>query len=130
DLGIGGLLFFKKTRVPGIILIIGFHAFNHFILFSPYTGKPTIGIFPFLGIVTGLMFLEPNFPRLWFTKLSTWVELNLETTIVAQSRTHAVFSILICILIGSLLVILPITSWMTHTPLPFTWVDASLTRKN
>lgn len=130
DLGIGGLLFFKRTRMIGVYLIVGFHAFNYFILFSPYTAKPTIGIFPFLGILTGLMFLEPNFPREWLTKLSTWVELNLETPIMAPSRAHTVFSILICLVIGSLLVILPITAWLTQTPLPFSWIDATLIPKN
>ena len=130
DLGIGGLLIFKKTRGIGVCLIIGFHAFNYFILFSPYTGKTSIGIFPFLGILTGLMFLEPNFPRQWFTKLSTWVESSLETDTVSQSRVQTIFSIVVCIVIGSLLVILPIAAWLTHTALPFTWINATLIPKN
>lgn len=50
DLLIGFLLLYRKTRFPAIIMIVFFHLSNAIIF--------TIGIFPFLGIASTVLFLD------------------------------------------------------------------------
>ena len=56
DLSIGALLLFRRTRFLGMVLMMIFHGFNHFILFND------IVWFPLLGAATSLIFLEPDWP--------------------------------------------------------------------
>lgn len=128
DLGIGGLVLFKKTRKLGIFLMIGFHVFNHLILFSPYTGRAGIGIFPLLGIILALMFLEPSQPRVCLAKISAWAN-NLANQSKNEGVEEPAISIkslinwAITIAIVGIMFYFPIKSWVTHTPQPFTWTD-------
>jgi vitamin K-dependent gamma-carboxylase len=60
DLSIGFLLLVRRTRILGIILMVGFHAINHFFIFR------NIDWFPLVGITTALIFLDPDWPeRFW-----------------------------------------------------------------
>jgi vitamin K-dependent gamma-carboxylase len=60
DLSVGFLLLFRRTRIFGMILMLIFHATNHFILFDD------IEWFPLVGMTTALIFLDPDWPeRLW-----------------------------------------------------------------
>jgi hypothetical protein len=60
DLSVGFLLLFRRTRIFGIVLMLIFHATNHFIIFDD------IGFFPLLGVTTALIFLDADWPeRFW-----------------------------------------------------------------
>jgi vitamin K-dependent gamma-carboxylase len=60
DVGVGFLLLFRRTRIFGMVLILIFHSTNHFLIFND------IGWFPLLGILTALIFFEPDWPqRCW-----------------------------------------------------------------
>src|SRR6266436_3467508 len=60
DLSVGFLLLFRRTRLVAMILLVLFHATNHFIIFDD------IGWFPLVGITTAFIFLQPDWPeRFW-----------------------------------------------------------------
>ena len=59
DLGIGFLLLWRKTRILGVVLLAMFHLTNNW-MFS-------IGIFPWLGMCSVVVFFDPSFPRGIFT---------------------------------------------------------------
>lgn len=60
DLSVGFLLLFRRTRIFGMVLMLIFHATNHFIIFDD------IEWFPLVGMATALIFLDPDWPeRLW-----------------------------------------------------------------
>ena len=66
DLGIGFLLFFKKTRLWAIPVLFAFHASNHFLW--------NIGVFPWFMIAATIIFFEPDSPHrvyAFFRKLIT-----------------------------------------------------------
>ena len=64
DLSIGFLLLYRRTRLVGMILLICFHATNHFFLFND------IIWFPLLGVLTATIFLDPDWPERLFGKKS------------------------------------------------------------
>ena len=57
DLAVGFLLLARRTRLFGLVLMVVFHATNHFILFDD------IGWFPLVGVTTALIFLNPDWPE-------------------------------------------------------------------
>ncbi len=60
DLTIGFVLLIPRTRAFGLILMVLFHATNHLLIFDD------IGFFPLVGILTALIFLNPDWPeRCW-----------------------------------------------------------------
>ena len=60
DLSVGFLLLIRRTRIFGVVLMLIFHATNHFIIFDD------IGLFPLLGVTTALIFLDADWPeRFW-----------------------------------------------------------------
>ena len=60
DLAIGFLLLMRRTRIVGLMLMLLFHATNHLLIFDD------IGWFPMVGILTALIFLDPDWPeRFW-----------------------------------------------------------------
>ncbi len=63
DLSIGALLLWKRTRTAGFLMMLFFHAFNHFVLFD------NIIWFPLLGVLTSTIFLPPDWPRLLWRRL-------------------------------------------------------------
>lgn len=63
DLVIGFLLIARRTRPMGMLMMVMFHSFNHFILFTD------IGWFPLLGVTTATIFLEPDWP----TRFMRWL---------------------------------------------------------
>jgi len=63
DLSVGFLLLFRRTRALGMVLLLLFHGFNHFILFTD------IVWFPLLGVTTACIFLQPDWP----TRMSRWL---------------------------------------------------------
>jgi len=69
-LAIGFLLIIRRTRIFGILLVVLFHAFNHFVLFDD------IGWFPLMGVLLTLIFLEPDWPRRCWNGLrnQTWMK--------------------------------------------------------
>jgi vitamin K-dependent gamma-carboxylase len=66
DLCIGFLLWWRKTRIAGILLSIIFHLTNLWIFNFGYGGE--IGIFPFLMIASNLLFLDSELLRNYFSK--------------------------------------------------------------
>jgi hypothetical protein len=59
DLLIGFFLLHKKTRVGAVIALIAFHLINHFILYGPIAKESdSVGIFPYIGIVSCILFLD------------------------------------------------------------------------
>lgn len=63
DLSVGFLLLFRRTRLVGMILLVLFHAINHFIIFDD------IGWFPLVGVTTAFIFLEPDWPEQLLNRL-------------------------------------------------------------
>jgi hypothetical protein len=60
DVSIAFLLLFRRSRIFGLILMLIFHATNHFLIFDD------IGWFPIVGAATALIFLDADWPeRLW-----------------------------------------------------------------
>ncbi len=60
DLSEGCLLLFRRTRIFGMLLMLIFHATNHYIIFDD------IEWFPLVGMTTALIFLDPDCPeRFW-----------------------------------------------------------------
>ena len=60
DLTVGFLFLIRRTRMLALILMIIFHATNHFVIYA------NIDWFPLVGITTALIFLDPDWPaRLW-----------------------------------------------------------------
>ncbi len=57
DLGVGFMLVARRTRLFGMVLMVLFHATNHFIIFDD------IGWFPLVGVATAFIFLEPDWPE-------------------------------------------------------------------
>ena len=57
DLTVGFLLLIRRTRIFAMILMVVFHATNHFLIFDD------IGWFPLLGLATALIFLDPDWPE-------------------------------------------------------------------
>ena len=57
DLSVGFFLLFRRTRLVAMILLLLFHATNHFIIFDD------IGWFPLVGITTASVFFDPNWPE-------------------------------------------------------------------
>jgi hypothetical protein len=60
DLAIGFLFLVRRARLFALLLMVIFHATNHFLIFDD------IGWFPLVGAATALIFLEPDWPaRVW-----------------------------------------------------------------
>jgi hypothetical protein len=60
DLSIGFLLLIRRTRIFAMLLLVLFHATNHFVIYD------NIDWFPLVGVTTALIFLDPDWPeRLW-----------------------------------------------------------------
>ena len=68
DLSIPFLLLFKKTRIAGIYVMIGFHTFNYVVLFSPLNNN-VIGSFSILGILCAILFFEDITIRTYINKI-------------------------------------------------------------
>ncbi len=65
DLSAGFLLLFRRTRALGLVLMLLFHATNHFVIFSD------IEWFPLVGVTTALIFLDADWPerfRAWLRR--------------------------------------------------------------
>jgi hypothetical protein len=63
DLTVGFLLIFRRTRALGMLLVVLFHATNHFVLFND------IVWFPLVGVSTALIFLKPDWP----VRFAKWI---------------------------------------------------------
>lgn len=60
DLTVGFLFLFRRTRILALVLMLGFHFTNHFLIFDD------IEWFPVVGAWTALIFLDPDWPlRFW-----------------------------------------------------------------
>jgi uncharacterized membrane protein YphA (DoxX/SURF4 family) len=124
DVSIGFLLLARKTRFAGFVLLLLFHAFNHFVLFDD------IIWFPLLGVTTATIFFEPDWPekiwrRLKRTKLKTLGGENRELQLVSQFRNP--IAVLILFWLG-VQILLPIRHYFiagdgrfTWEGLPFSW---------
>lgn len=64
DLLIVPLLLIRRTRLMAMVLCLGFHATNHWLLFD------NIGWFPVMAIAGITIFLEPDWPR----RLLAWLK--------------------------------------------------------
>ena len=63
DLSIGWLLMVRRTRVFAMILMVIFHATNHFVIYD------NIDWLPLVGVTTALIFLDPDWPERWWSWL-------------------------------------------------------------
>lgn len=63
DLLVVPLLLIRRTRLLALVLAVGFHATNHWLLFD------NIGWFPAMAMAGITLFLEPDWPR----RLARWV---------------------------------------------------------
>ena len=79
DLAIGFLLWQKRTRLLGIILLTIFHLTNHWMF--------TIGIFPFLMLGATILFLEPDTPRNFI--LNVFPNLKKDIVVIDESRVKS-----------------------------------------
>jgi len=60
DLTVGFLFLFRRTRIFALVLMLMFHATNHFLIFDD------IDWFPLVGALSALIFLDPDWPvRFW-----------------------------------------------------------------
>ncbi len=60
DVTVGFLLLVRRTRIFALLLMVIFHTTNHFLIFDD------IDWFPLVGILTALIFLDPDWPeRFW-----------------------------------------------------------------
>ncbi len=66
DISVGFLLWWKRTRILGIVMLIGFNFLNFWLFWN--IGE--IGIFPLLLLSTIILFLEPETPAHWFGEKS------------------------------------------------------------
>jgi hypothetical protein len=57
DISVGFLLLFRRTRLLGLGAMFFFHGLNHFLIFDD------IGLFPLVGVLTSLIFLDPDWPK-------------------------------------------------------------------
>jgi hypothetical protein len=57
DLAVGFLLLIRRTRIFALVLMVIFHSINHLLIFDD------IGWFPLVGILTALIFLDPDWPE-------------------------------------------------------------------
>ncbi len=71
DLSIGFLLLNKKTRPWAAIIFISFHLINHFIIFGDIAGTDSVGIFPYLGIITLILFFDGDEIATILTKIKS-----------------------------------------------------------
>jgi len=63
DLLIGFALLWKRTRLLACVLVIGFHLTNGLVLYGD------IGVFPYLGMASTILFFEPDAPRRFLRRL-------------------------------------------------------------
>ena len=68
DLTAGFLLLFRRTRIPAMLALIGFHLMNDQLF--------KIGLFPIIGISLLLLFVDPDRPR----KVFAWLSERLRRT--------------------------------------------------
>ncbi|MFM8359176.1 MAG: HTTM domain-containing protein, partial [Verrucomicrobiota bacterium] len=59
DLTVGFLLLVRRTRILGFVALLLFHATNHLLLYDD------IDWFPWLGMTTASVFLDPDWPSRW-----------------------------------------------------------------
>jgi len=95
------LLWWKRTRVIGIITLVGFNFLNFWLFWN--IGE--IGIFPFLLLATIVLFLEPDTPAKWFkSHSSSTVHRSPSTASTRPPTVHRLsFAVLACYLVFQLL---------------------------
>jgi vitamin K-dependent gamma-carboxylase len=64
DLSIGFLLLVRRTRIFGLLLMLFFHAINHFVIYD------NIDWYPLVGATTASIFLDPDWPE----RLENWLK--------------------------------------------------------
>lgn len=93
DLLIGFVLLVPKWRKIGMILMVGFHSMNHFLLFRD------IGWFPLLGILSALIFFAPDWPARFLSYFG-WVKINVSKAPkelpVSRNRLNPIVYAFIC----------------------------------
>ena len=67
DISVGFLLWWKRTRIIGIAMLVGFNILNFWLFWN--IGE--IGIFPLLLLSAIVLFLEPETPARWLGRQST-----------------------------------------------------------
>lgn len=77
DLFVGFFLFWKPTRKWAVVSCIGFHLFNEWILFSPHATHSPIGVFPMIGMVLCLVFVERSMWMSFLLRLRKYLALLL-----------------------------------------------------
>jgi vitamin K-dependent gamma-carboxylase len=121
DLSIGFLLLFRRTRLVGMILLIGFHATNHFVLFED------IVWFPLVGVLTATIFLEPGWPERFFGKKASKAKSKQAAPRVESSVTSFINPLVAPLVVTWLLVqtVLPVRHYFIPGDGRFTWEGLS-----
>jgi len=91
DISVGFLLWWKRTRLLGIVLFIGFNFLNFWLFWN--IGE--IGIFPLLLLSCLVLFLEPDTPAHWFGRQSAVrSSQSIQASIISHQSFITVFIIL------------------------------------
>ena len=105
DLLVGPALLWKRTRVPALIALVFFHFMNNN-LFS-------IGVFPYLGIGSAVIFLEPRTPKKILDWLLALFKFNLQENNTGENLSTFSYGFIRPILIVYFLIqiLLPFRHW-------------------
>jgi len=99
DISVGFLLWFRRTRILGIVFLIGFNFLNFWLFWN--IGE--IGIFPLLLLTCTVLFLEPDTPARWFGRQSTNRSSSTHQLVNPSTRQPLITSFIIAYLIFQLL---------------------------
>lgn len=81
DLTIPFLLLYKRTRVVAFVLVVVFHVLTR-VLFP-------IGMFPYIMIVSALIFFDASLHEKIISKIATWLNISLEKFKTATSYKYS-----------------------------------------
>lgn len=71
DLSIPFLLLYRRTRIIGFILVVFFHVFTKMLF--------PIGVFPYVMIISTLIFFTSDFHKMVLQKIMQWLRINTNT---------------------------------------------------
>ncbi|MBT5953490.1 HTTM domain-containing protein [bacterium] len=86
DLSLPFLILFKKTRHIGILLMIGFHSINYFVLFSPLNNN-VIGSFSVLGVLIAILFFDDSTIEKYISKILNSFLFNKSKNIEVEKQS-------------------------------------------
>ncbi len=132
DLSIGLLLCLNKTRSWAILAVIFYSLINIALIISG-TLNTRLGIFPYLGIASCLLFMDPKTPTKWFSWISGHLKKHLkhsEGAYPTHFRPLKPAAILLVVLFFGLQLVMPFRHHLYHGHVSqnehgalFSWLD-------